>query len=91
MVGKALCWLMLLLVAALQYRLWVSEDGLSEVRRLRSAIAVQAEENAELRARNERLAVEVLDLKEDGPSVEARARRELGMIRGDETFYHFAE
>ena len=88
---KALGWCMAALLAILHYRLWIAEDGVREVHRLRAEIAAQSEENAALRARNDRLAAEVLDLKQEGPAVEMVARREFGMIHRDETFYHFAE
>ena len=91
MAGKALGWCMLLLVGFLQYRLWVPDDGVREVQRLRAEIAAQVEENARIRARNDLLAAEVLDLKNEGPAVEMVARREYGMIHRDETFFHFAE
>jgi cell division protein FtsB len=38
-----------------------------------------------LRARNERTQAEVADLKEGLEMVEEKARRELGMVRPDET------
>jgi cell division protein FtsB len=82
---------MVVLVGLLQYRLWVSDDGVREVQRLRAEIAAQVEENARIRARNDLLAAEVLDLKNEGPAVEMVARREYGMIHRDETFFHFAE
>ena len=91
MTGKALGWGMVVLVGLLQYRLWVSDDGVREVQRLRTEIAAQVEENARIRARNDLLAAEVLDLKNEGPAVEMVARREYGMIHRDETFFHFAE
>ena len=91
MSGKALGWCMVVLVGLLQYRLWVSDDGVREVQRLRAEIAAQVEENAQIRARNDLLAAEVLDLKNEGPAVEMVARREYGMIHRDETFFHFAE
>ena len=82
---------MVLLLAVLQYRLWIADDGVREVWRLRDEIATQATNNAALRARNERLAAEVLALKRGGAAVEAVARRDYGMIHRDETFFHFTE
>ncbi len=91
MAGKALGWFMATLLAILHYGLWISEDGVREVWRLQDTIAAQTEENAALRARNDRLAAEVLELKQGGAAVEMVARREYGMIHRDETFFHFAE
>ena len=76
----------ILLVAALalNFRIWVSDDGLSEVRRLERAVAVQQNTNASLVRRNDQLAAEVADLKSGLVAVEERARSELGMIKPDE-------
>lgn len=79
----------ILLVAALalNFRIWVSDDGLSEVRRLERAVAAQQSTNATLVRRNDQLAAEVADLKGGLVAVEERARSELGMIGPNETFY----
>lgn len=82
---------LLLLLVALQIQLWLGSDGLSEVRRLEAALEAQREENARLEARNRRLTAELHDLKEGVEAVEERARRELGMIGRDETFYQFVD
>src|SRR5450631_1495055 len=83
-------WLAAALFAALlllQYRLWMSGDGVREVWRLRSAVAVQQSENARLSERNRQLAAEVRDLKQGYSALEERARSDLGMIAGNESFY----
>jgi cell division protein FtsB len=79
--------LLALAVIALQYRLWISDDGVNEVRRLETAVQVQERENAELEARNAQLAAEVANLKQGLDAVEERARSDLGMVRANETFY----
>lgn len=71
----------------LQYRLWISGDGVRGVARLEQAVAQQQQENAQLRARNEQLAAEVKDLKEGMTAVEERARSDLGMVGANESFY----
>jgi cell division protein FtsB len=78
---------LVLLLALLQYRLWLSEDGMREVRRLRADITEQRKENAALRERNRTLAAEVQDLKKGTTAIEERARTDLGMIGKSETFY----
>ena len=83
-------WLVALFAALLlllQYRLWLSPDGAHEVLRLQSAVAAQEAENARLLERNHRLAAEVRDLKQGYAALEERARTDLGMISGNETFY----
>ena len=83
-------WLAVSLFAALlllQYRLWLSGDGVREVWRLRSAVAVQQSENTRLQERNRQLGAEVRDLKQGYAALEERARSDLGMVAGNETFY----
>jgi cell division protein FtsB len=83
-------WFAGILVAAvllLNYRIWVSDDGLSEVRRLERSVAAQEATNATLVRRNEQLAAEVADLKNGLVAIEERARSELGMVGPNETFY----
>lgn len=82
---------LLILLVALQFRLWLGSGGMSEVRRLEAALEAQREENARLEARNHRLAAEVHDLKEGLEAVEERARTELGMIGKDETYYQLVD
>lgn len=78
---------LLIVLLLLQVRLWVSDDGLREVRRLETAVAEQKKENADLKARNEQLAAEVKDLKKGMAAIEERARSDLGMVGANETFY----
>ena len=83
-------WYAGILVAAvllLNYRIWISDDGLSEVRRLERSVAAQQSTNATLVRRNEQLAAEVADLKGGLVAIEERARSELGMVGPNETFY----
>ncbi len=74
-------------VLLLQYRIWVSDHGVREVQRLRQAVAAQQAENTQLTERNRQLAAEVRDLKTGMGALEERARSDLGMIAGNETFY----
>ena len=74
-------------VLALQYRLWVSPNGMRDVWRTEQAIEAQTTENQRLAERNRTLAAEVHDLKEGRAAIEERARTDLGMIRAGETFF----
>src|SRR5438309_12120143 len=74
-------------VVVLQYRIWLSEDGVHELDRLQRAVAVQRVANERLAERNQQLAAEVRDLKTGMDALEERARSDLGMIGGNETFY----
>ena len=71
----------------LQYRLWISGDGLSEVLRLKSAVTAQQVDNLRLSERNRQLSAEVHDLKQGYVALEERARTDLGMIASNETFF----
>ncbi len=76
---------LLVLLGFLQYRLWIGEGSLAQVAELKRNIEQQQRENNHLHARNQALAAEIDALK-SGSSVEDRARRDMGMIRKDETF-----
>ena len=74
-------------VILLQYRIWVSADGVREVARLERAVGTQRAQNDTLGERNRQLAAEVRDLKTGMGALEERARSDLGMIGHNETFY----
>jgi len=78
---------LLLIVLALQYRLWVSDSGMREVWRLRREVSAQTEQNAGLKERNRTLSAEVQDLKKGTSAIEERARTDLGMTGNNETFF----
>ncbi len=82
---------LLLILLALQYRLWVGDGSVAELRRLEAEVEQQRMENAALLQRNQMLEVEVLDLKNGLEAVEERARSELGMVKEGETFYLILE
>jgi len=86
---RTLVAVLLVLIVAVQYRIWVGQDSLADVWRLDRSMQAQRDENAALAKRNEQLAAEVRDLKDGLDAVEARAREELGMVRKDETLYQF--
>lgn len=71
----------------LQYRLWVSDQGMREIWRLQQAVEAQTSANTEQRDRNRQLLAEVTDLKVGLAALEERARSELGMVGNNETFY----
>ena len=71
----------------LQFKLWLSDAGLREVWRLEAAVSEQTAVNRSLASRNSALEAEVVDLKQGLEAAEERARAELGMVRGDETFF----
>ena len=83
--------MLVVLLVLVQFRLWVGEESLAEVWRLRQAIEHQSSENVLFKGRNQRLEAEVRDLKNGLEAVEERARLELGMIRKDEIYFQIVE
>lgn len=80
-----------LLLAAVQYRLWLGEGGIAQSKHLREQIAEQRAENERLLERNRVMEAEVMELKQGMETVEERARHELGMVREGETLYLLME
>ena len=78
---------LIVVVVVLQYRLWMSPDGVRELTRLEAAVAAQRADNDQLTERNRQLVAEVRDLKKGVTALEERARSDLGMIASNETFY----
>ena len=83
--------LLALLLAGLQYTLWLGNGGHQDVAALRRQVATQQVENLRLQERNNALAAEVEDLKSGEAAIEERARSELGMVKPGETFYRVVE
>ena len=87
-------WLTLILVAlivALQYPLWLGKGSWLRVREVDQQIAAQRQSNLKLKTRNASLDAEVRDLKQGYDAIEERARSELGMIKQDEIFFQVLE
>ena len=81
-----------LVLALVQARLWLSDQGLREVWGLQAQLAERTEENRLLAARNAALEGEVANLKQGLAAAEERARTDLGMIaEGEITPYRMPE
>ena len=86
--GRAYLWAVLLvLLAALQYRLWLGAGGHGYSASLRQQIAGQLQVNAALQQRNDALVVEVKELQQGDEGLEEKAREDMGMVRRDETYF----
>ena len=83
--------ILLILLIALEVKLWAGQGGMAEVWRLEKAVADQKLENEKLKARNDALSAEVADLKDGTEAVEERARSELGLVKPGEQFYQVVE
>ena len=79
-------WVLIALLALVQYPLWWGRGGVLKVQELERQVAAQKVSNDLLRERNERLEGEVRDLAKGQQAVEERARYDLGMIRSNEIF-----
>jgi cell division protein FtsB len=88
---KALTLIFVILIALLQYPLWLGKGSWLRVWDLSRQLSTQQEKNSALKARNETLDAEVRDLKSGRAAIEERARSELGMIKQDEVFYQVLE
>lgn len=82
---------LILLVAVLQWPMWLGKGGWSQVWQIDKALTSQRETLAKLKERNATLAAEVTDLKTGTDAIEEHARSELGMIKKDEVFFHVLE
>jgi cell division protein FtsB len=87
MTRRRLLFLLMVILAMLQVRLWTGSGSWEQIASLRRDIAIQKDTNSELQLRNERLYGEVRSLKHDLDSIEERARNDMGLIKSDETFY----
>ena len=84
---KALTLIFVILIALLQYPLWLGKGSWLRVWDLNRQISAQKNANDKLKARNDTLDAEVRDLKQGYAAIEERARSELGMVKQDEVFY----
>ena len=78
---------LVLLIALLQYPLWLGKGSWLRVWDLNQKIEQKKEANTKLKERNDMLDAEVRDLKQGYAAIEERARSELGMVKQDEVFY----
>lgn len=84
---KKIIALLLVLLAMLQYRIWLGDGGIPEILQLEKEVEVVQLQVDKLKERNQALDAEVQDLKKGMDAIEERARSELGMIRKDEVYY----
>ncbi len=78
--------LLVALIAALQYPLWLGKGGWLQAWEAERALEAQRTLNTRLEARNVALEADVKDLKTGFDAVEERARIELGLVKPGEAF-----
>ncbi len=71
----------------LQYQLWFDDTGVLANYALSEQIENQSELNRANEARNQVLEEEIWAIKSGMDTIEAKARKELGMVKKDETFF----
>jgi cell division protein FtsB len=79
-------WVLVALIALLQYPLWLGKGGWLRVWDMDRQLAAQREVNQKLETRNAGLDAEVRDLKTGLDAIEERARYELGLVKQGEIF-----
>ena len=77
---------LVVLIALLQYPLWLGKGGWLRVWEVDRQLQAQRDVNQKLEQRNAGLDAEVRDLKSGFDAIEEHARFELGLIKQDEIF-----
>ena len=88
---RLLALLLLVVLIALQVKLWSGAGSWTDEQELKQKVEEQRAENVRLKERNAALSAEVADLKSGEVAVEERARAELGMVKPGEVFYRVVE
>jgi cell division protein FtsB len=82
---------LILIIAGLQYRLWLGDGGIKEYRETLGRIDDLRTEGENRRARNAAIAADVADLRDGTDAIEERARHDLGLVKPGETFVQVYE
>lgn len=88
---RSIMLILLVAIAGLQYKLWLSDGSLTQWYALREKIHYQKQENAAVVARNHAIEADILELKSGEQALEEQARFELGMVKEGEMYYQFVE
>jgi cell division protein FtsB len=78
-----------LVFMGLQYKLWFGGDSFPTWFQSDKKLNQHVAKNQQLQARNHVLEADIAELKSGEQALEERARYELGMVKEDETYYHF--
>lgn len=91
MVNRVVVVVLLLSLAAINAKLWLSDGSVAHVSELKQQIKDQYAANVVEKTENDRLESEVNDLKDGLDTVEEKARSELGMVKNNEIFVQIAQ
>lgn len=78
--------ILLTLLVIVHVQLWFGRGSVPNVARMVGELEALEQKNVQARRVNERLAVEIQDLKEGLDLVEEKARMDLGMVKPNEIF-----
>lgn len=84
---KLLSFILLLLIAGMQYPLWLGKASWLKVMQVEQDLAAAREHNRMLQHRNNKLEAEVSDLKQGLEAIEEHARSDLGMVKEGEILF----
>ncbi|MFC4655755.1 MULTISPECIES: cell division protein FtsB [Rheinheimera] len=84
---RLLVLLLLILLIALQHRLWLGQHSVMEYWAHQTQLGNVEQQNAQLVKRNQLLRADVTDLQIGMDAIEERARNELGLIKQNEVFF----
>lgn len=87
LVFRVVVTLLCLMLLGLQYRLWVGDGSLAQVKRLQHVQKQLAKDNKKDQSRNDDLQAQIDHLKSGDEAAEERARHSMGMVMPDETFF----
>lgn len=82
---------LLLILAGLQYPLWVGKGSMRDVWRLEKQVATQELSVQKLSIRNKALTAEIADLKLGNEAIAEISRDQMGYISKGEIFYRIKE
>ncbi len=82
---------LVLVLVALQYKLWFGDGSLVHWAQLNKKLAAQQEINNKLAARNHAVEADIIELKSGDQALEEQARYDLGMIKQGEVYYQFVD
>lgn len=88
---KLLTATLLLLIALLQYSLWLGKASWTKVWQVEQEVITVHENNLMLQNRNNMLEAEVNDLKQGLEAIEERARSDLGMTKQGEILFQIVK
>ena len=84
-------WVLVVLIALLQYPLWFGKGGWYRVWDMDRQLKAQRDVNQKLEQRNAGLDAEVRDLKSGYDAIDERARYELGLVKDGEVFVQITQ